>query len=165
MQQHRFALQYRWEEVSQRLLPMIEQCQRFLAEADAVASPRGGDAATAAASGGRMAELATGMFSWRMPPEGTGEGRPAICLYARVRSTCPLDLRIHIHPRSAQAATRAPLRGRGGLGSEGVTSEVTLHPRSCQQQVMGKVRLDLTSSIQNDTFFHAHLRYNIRVQP
>ena len=69
MLQHHFALQYRWEEVSQGLLPMIEQCQQFLAEADA--SGEGGDG-VATETTGRLADMATGQFSWRMPPEGTG---------------------------------------------------------------------------------------------
>lgn len=72
MQQHHFAQQYRWEEVSQRLLPMIEQCQQFLAEADAALPPQASSASGAANVAGRMADMATGQFSWRMPPDGTG---------------------------------------------------------------------------------------------
>ena len=59
---------------------MIEQCQQFLAEADAaVTVPDGGGdgdvgitRAAAAAPSGRVADMATGMFSWRLPPDGTG---------------------------------------------------------------------------------------------
>ena len=82
MLQHRFSLQFRWEEVAHQLLPMIQQCQQFLAEADAAAampqtsSAGDGLAATLAAGGGgdrALADAATGQFSWRMPPEGTGK--------------------------------------------------------------------------------------------
>ena len=78
MQQHRFAGQYRWPDVERALLPMMEACRLFLAEAapEELQQQQAEEAAAAAAAGGArgaMDGMATGHFSWRMPPEGTGE--------------------------------------------------------------------------------------------
>ena len=78
MQQHRFAGQYRWPDVERALLPMMEACRLFLAEAapEELLQQQAQEAAAAAAAGGvggAMDGMATGHFSWRMPPEGTGE--------------------------------------------------------------------------------------------